>query len=275
MRHRPAHQAGPTRLARLAGLAVLAVLAMLAGLAAGCSSAPVTVVGGASAGGSGSLTAGTTMDRAVPAEVASLPLVNQDGDTVTLASLRGKTVVLTDFLTLCQEICPLTSAVFSTAQQQVAKAGLGDEVVFLEGTVDPDRDTPARLAAYQKLFGAQPNWQFLTGTAADLDALWKFFGVYHERQPEGSGPAPTDWLTGQPLTYDVAHQDVVVILGPDGNQKWLVNGTPNTAGVKPPPTLDAFLSSDGKQNLAHPADPSWTAGDIIAAISQVTGKQIG
>lgn len=267
MRHRPAHHAGPTRLAWPGLLAVVALLV------AGCSAGTVTVVSGQSA--TGSLAAGTMMDRAVPAEVANLPLVNQDGATVTLASLRGKTVVLTDFLTLCQEICPLTSAVFSAAQQRVARAGLGDEVVFLEGTVDPDRDTPQRLAAYQKLFGAQPNWQFLTGTAADLDALWKFFGVFHAKQPEGSGPAPTDWLTGQPLSYDVAHQDVVLVLGPDGNQKWLVNGTPDTGGLKPPPTLDAFLSADGKQNLAHPADPSWTAGDIVAAIAQVTGKQIG
>lgn len=275
MPHRSARRPVQVRAVRPARLAWLSLLAGLGLLVTGCSSGPVTVVSSQTAGGGASLAVGTTMDRPVPAEVANLPLVNQDGATVTLASLRGKTVVLTDFLTLCQEICPLTSAVFGTAQQRVAKAGLSDQVVFLEGTVDPARDTPARLAAYQKLFGPEPNWQFLTGTQADLDALWKFFGVYHEKQPEGSGPAPTDWLTGQPLTYDVAHQDVVVILGTDGNQKWLVNGTPNTGGVKPPPTLDAFLSADGKQNLTNPADPSWTAEDILAAIGQATGKQIG
>src|SRR6202042_1397304 len=40
--------------------------------------------------------------------VPATPLVNQEGQPVTLQSFRGKYVVLAQFLTLCQDECPLT-----------------------------------------------------------------------------------------------------------------------------------------------------------------------
>ena len=218
-------------------------------------------------------TVGTTLDLAVPDAVSSIELTNQDGQKVTLASLHGKTVVLTDFLTLCQEICPLTSANYGVLQRNVATAGLGNDVVFVEATVDPARDTVARLAAYQKLYGAQPNWEFLTGTEAQIAALWKGFAIDYSKVP-GDKPYPTDWLTGKPLLYDVDHQDVVFVLGPDGHRRWLVQGSPDTQGVKPPTTLLKFLNDSGVKNLASPEAPSWTVADVEQGIAYVTGKPI-
>ena len=78
------------------------------------------------------------------------------------------------FLSLCQDECPLVTGAFIALQRDVRSAGLGNRVVFMEVSVDPGRDTPARLAAYSKEFGA--DWVLLTGTPADLHALWKFFG---------------------------------------------------------------------------------------------------
>jgi len=51
-------------------------------------------------------------------------------------------------------------------QRAVRVAGLGNQVVFIEATVDPERDTPARLRAYTKEFEA--DWPLLTGTPANL-----------------------------------------------------------------------------------------------------------
>jgi protein SCO1/2 len=50
--------------------------------------------------------------------------------------------------------------------------GIGsDEVIFLSHTVDPERDTPERLAAYAAKIGADTaRWKFLTGAKADLYA---------------------------------------------------------------------------------------------------------
>ncbi|WP_344135108.1 SCO family protein [Pedococcus bigeumensis] len=201
--------------------------------------------------------------------------MDQRGQQFTLGSLRGRTIVLADFLTLCQEVCPLTSVDLRDVATAVSRAGLADRVQVIEATVDPQRDTPARLAAYQNLFGAQRDWAFATGTSAGLNRLWAYLGVYHAKVAEQAGSGPKDWLTGRPLTYDVEHQDVVYVIGPDGHARWEDNGNADTAGSQPPGTLLQFLSKQGHRNLTAPTQPSWTAADIEGALEYVTGQHIG
>ena len=216
---------------------------------------------------------GTTLDLAVPAATAALPLVDQAGRAVTLASLRGTTVVLVDFLSLCQEVCPLTSANVRAVSDALDAAHLSGEVRILEATVDPARDTPPRLAAYQKLYGAKPNWSLVTGTSSVVSALWKSFGVGYEKKPTTATPPPKDWLTGAPLTYDVDHQDVVIVIGPDGHERWLVDGTPRVSGPSSvPSTLQTFLNEDGRTNETAPTDPTWTAADVVSAVQYVVSS---
>jgi protein SCO1/2 len=267
----------PTRRRLVRLLAVGAVALATAACSAG-SPGVVVVRGGTdtSVPGKGPVPAqGTTLDRPLPDALLHLTLTDADGTRFTLGSLHGKTVVLADFLTLCQEICPLTSVDLRQVDQAVAKAGLTDQVEILEVTVDPQRDTPARLAAYRKLFGARPGWRFATASPADLDRLWKFLGVATAKVGEDVTPAPTDWWTGKPLTYDVQHQDLVYVLGPEGHERWEDDGTPDTRGAAPPPTLDHYLSPAGRKNLTAPADPSWTAEDVQTALTYVTGKHLG
>ncbi|HEU4568439.1 MAG TPA: hypothetical protein VFR99_10425, partial [Marmoricola sp.] len=135
-------------------------------------------------------------------------------------------------------------------------------------------------AAYQKLFpaelfGPKADWLLATGSAKDLAALWQYFGVSYDKVPEGGdGPPPKDWLTGQPLTFDVEHQDVVWVIGPDGHRRWEENGTPDTHGEAPPTPLDRFLSRTGRDNLAAPGAESWSAADVTAAVGYVTGRRL-
>jgi cytochrome oxidase Cu insertion factor (SCO1/SenC/PrrC family) len=239
---------------------------------AGCAASTPTGQGSATPTPS----SGTVLDIAVPAATAALPLVDEAGRTFTLASLRGTTVVLVDFLTLCQEVCPLTSANVRAVSQALDRAGLSGDVRILETTVDPERDTPARLAAYQKLYDAHANWSLVTGRPSDIAALWKSFGVGYDRTPTTETPAPKDWLTGMPLTYDVQHQDIVFVLGPDGHERWLVDGTPRVSGPSSVPApLQSFLSGEGRANESAPPDPSWTPQDVEAAVTYVTGRPVG
>lgn len=268
----PAPAAARRRRAARLGLAAAALAALLAGCATGGTAGPADVVVPSSSGPS--LPNGTVLDLAVPASTASIPLVDQDGKTVTLGAYAGKTVVLTDFLTQCQEICPLTSAAMSQVSGALAKANRSD-VVILETTVDPKRDDVAHLKAYQKLFGATPRWSFLTGTQSDIEALWKQFGVSLEPVPITEKPLPKDWLTGKPLTYDVDHQDVVIVIGPDGHERWLVNGTPSIGTPSDvPSTLQGFLSPQGLQNESAAPEPNWTSSDVLAAVSYVSGTPV-
>jgi cytochrome oxidase Cu insertion factor (SCO1/SenC/PrrC family) len=218
-------------------------------------------------------TVGTVAQRTVPDAIAQLAFQDGQGKPVTLASLRGKTVVLTDFLSLCQEVCPLTSANLGQVRQAVERAGRQTDIELVEVTVDPSRDTPARLAAYSTIIGAGGNWQLLTGTAADVAALWKWFGVAYERQPESS-PAPVDWWTGKPLTYDVGHSDVLFFLDPAGVERYLITGAPNAASVPVPAALASFLNDEGRKNRASPDAGAWTASDVDAVLSWLTGAQL-
>lgn len=218
---------------------------------------------------------GSQIDRPLDPAVLNVPLTTSTGATVSLGAYRGKTVVIGDFLTLCQEICPMTSVNFEHMGAVATRDRDGGSVVFLEVTVDPARDTPARLAAYRKLFpDASADWVLATGTPAHLADLWNDLGVYYQQVKESDSPVPTDWWTGKPLTFDVDHQDAVVFVGPDGHERFLMLGNPNTAGAPPPATLKRFLSADGQQNLDDPGPLSWTASEGLDVVSWISGRRI-
>lgn len=135
----------------------------------------------------------TTEARAIPEATSHAPIMNQHGQTVTLASLRGKTVMVVPFLTLCTEICPLTTGNLLQVEQSLRAAHLADTVAIVEVSVDSERDTPARLSAYAQLTRA--SWELVTETPDVLHTIANFF-VY-QRVPEGNLPS-IDWLTRKP-----------------------------------------------------------------------------
>jgi protein SCO1/2 len=55
---------------------------------------------------------------------------------------------------------------------------LGHEVLLVSISVDPTRDTPARLKAYSSKLGARDGWFWLTGDKTIVDAILKDFGAY-------------------------------------------------------------------------------------------------
>ena len=218
---------------------------------------------------------GDVLDLALPVSIQNLPLVDQDGRTVTLSSLHGRTVVVTPSLTLCQEFCPLISANIGSAQRAVAASGLGDKVTFLEVTVDPGRDDQAHLKAYQGLYGAAPNWDFMRGSTGQIAAFWNAFHLsYGKVANDPDNAHPHDWLTGAAMTYDVDHQNILYVLGTDGHIAWLTDAAPNVMSAALPDKLRRFLDADGIHNLSAPSSPSWTSRDLEEAIAFVTGAPV-
>jgi protein SCO1/2 len=219
---------------------------------------------------------GVTMSDPVPDSIMGLPLTTADGQRTTLAAYRGKIVMIADFLTLCQDMCPMISANVLAVARQVQAAGLSGKVALLEITVDPERDTPARMAAYQKLFGGpRPDWTLLTaGTQAGTAALWKFFHVWYQRRPEEDS-AGTDWLTGKKLTFDVEHSNTIIFLSPGGKQRYIADAAADSRSDLPPKALIQFMTSQGRRNLYHPdASGSWTAPEAMQILSWLAGRPI-
>jgi protein SCO1 len=218
---------------------------------------------------------GVALKVPLPASISGLPLTTAAGRRTTLAAYRGKIVMIADFLTLCQDMCPMISANVAAIARQIQAAGLAGQVALLEITVDPQRDTPARLTAYQKLFGGKlPGWMLLRAAPADTAALWKFFHVYYQREPEEKPPG-IDWLTGKRLSYDVEHGNNLIFLSPDGTERYVLDAAADARGALPPGTLVRFLDGQGLTNLYHPAPAdSWTVPQAMQVVSWLAGRKI-
>jgi len=117
-----------------------------------------------------------------PLEPVPFSLQHYDGSTVTEATLRGRVALLFFGYTSCPDVCPTTLAEF-----RLLAGALGDqagEVAFVFVTVDPQRDTPQQLRRYVGNFDRR--FYGLTGSDQALDALYRPYGVYHEKRELGS-----------------------------------------------------------------------------------------
>jgi protein SCO1/2 len=240
----------------LAGLLAAAGLAACGGPATGSSQRPPRYP------------TGTPVGTPLPAALRRLAFTDEQGRTVHLSDYAGKTVVLQDVMTLCQELCPIDTATFtSTAAQYQQRAQNPSDTVFLSITVDPRRDTPAQLRAYRHQYAGAghdlPQWHLLTGRPQDLAALWKFFGVFVKKVPQDG--TVRDWRTGKPLTYDVQHSDEVFFIDPHGTEQYLLEGMPSLAGGHVPTTLDHFMSTRGHRNEHQ--DSGWTAPQALGVLA--------
>ena len=228
--------------------------------------------GGGGAGGAGPppATAGNTENLAVPAAIANLPLVDQSGRQISLGELRGRIVVVAPFLTLCQEICPMTTANLVQVERDLSADHAMGSVDIVEVSVDSGRDTPARLAAYARMTSATQ--ELVTETPAVLSQLARFFGWYYGRVAEASPPA-MDWWTGRALTYDVTHSDGFNVIDASGHERFATGADPAFRGQLPP-KLAAYLSAQGRQNLAHPAAGAWTPTTVLRAVGWLLHRSL-
>ena len=185
------------------------------------------------------LAIGTALQR--PRRVLTMQLIDAQAKPFSTTRWRGKWVVLAPSMTLCHEVCPMTTAALDEIVGQLRQQHLGGQVDVVEVTVDPWRDTPSRLRAYARLSGA--SFQQLTGTQAEIKRIWKFFGVYYARVAQGK-PPDTDWMTGKPETFDVDHTDAVFVIDPAGQERIVDEGMPEIDGNLPA-SLHKLLSEQG------------------------------
>ena len=128
-------------------------------------------------------------------------LVNQDGKPVTAASYRGRWMLVYFGYTFCPDVCPTELQTISSALDSLGSQA--DQVVPVFITVDPERDTPAHLGEYVKLFSDR--LVGLTGTPQQIAAAARAYRVYYQKVvPKNS------------TTYLMDHSSFLYLMGPDG-----------------------------------------------------------
>jgi protein SCO1/2 len=119
---------------------------------------------------------GRALARAVrqpPALKLALPaftLVNERGASFGSADLRGRIWVSDFVFTSCPTVCPKLTRRMAEIQDRTRD--LGDSLQLVTFTVDPETDTPERLAAYAATYHADPRrWTFLSGPLSEIEPM--------------------------------------------------------------------------------------------------------
>lgn len=98
---------------------------------------------------------------------------------VSLADYRGKVVLVYFGYTYCPDICPTSLAATSEGLRQLTPQELA-QVAMIFISVDPKRDTPARLKEYVEFF--HPKIVGATADAATLADIARRYGVFYAEQ---------------------------------------------------------------------------------------------
>ena len=92
-------------------------------------------------------------------------------------SMESDTPLLVNFIyTTCSTICSTQTATLAELQRQLAARG--SRAHFVTFTIDPDNDTPQRLAAFARQFSIERDWDFYSGDFSELLRVQQAFDVY-------------------------------------------------------------------------------------------------
>ncbi len=137
-------------------------------------------------------------------------LTDQSGHTLSLASFKGRAVVLEFMDPHCTDICPLVSQEFVDAYHDLGRAA--SQVVFVAVNVNQYHAGVADMAAFSRDHGLDtiPSWHFFTGPVGSLQSVWQAYGV------EVAAPNPN---------ADIIHTSVAYFIDPLGRERFIATPT--------------------------------------------------
>ncbi len=129
--------------------------------------------------------AGAVLHQSGEAWFTNVPLRTHEGRTVRFYDdlLKGKIVLINLMYTQCDNICPGATQNLAYVQELLAHR-MGRDIFMYSISIDPQYDTPERLAAYAKSFGAGPGWLFLTADRRDYVELLRVRLGFKDSDPE-------------------------------------------------------------------------------------------
>jgi protein SCO1/2/putative membrane protein len=159
------------------------------------------------------LTEGAESGPRDPLAIGTFSLIDQLERPFTRDDVAGRPWVASFIFTHCAGECPV---IMRNLKLELVDRVDDPNVLFVTISVDPERDTPARLAKYADVFGADPaRWRFVTG---DKEQIYRI--VQHgfeqpiEVAPEG------EQIPG----YEIAHSLSLIHVGADGRVQGKYDG---------------------------------------------------
>jgi protein SCO1/2 len=141
--------------------------------------------------------------------LADVGFVDKAGREAHLSDFKGDFTLLFFGFTNCPDVCPLTLSLLAQVRADIKSRAprLTPRVLFV--SVDPNRDTPERIAAY--LSGFDPEFAGVTASDAELEPLLTQLGVAVEKHVHGGA------------NYNVVHNSAIYVL--DQNAEWIAVST--------------------------------------------------
>jgi cytochrome oxidase Cu insertion factor (SCO1/SenC/PrrC family) len=140
---------------------------------------------------------------------APFQLTDQSGAPVSLATLKGRTVALTFLDPVCTTDCPLIAQEFRQVDNALAST---KNTAFVAVVANPTYLGVQFVQAFDSQENMNmPNWYFLTGSLAQLTAVWNAYGI--EVQTTGSGGM-------------AAHSDTTYVIDGAGHLRTILGADP-------------------------------------------------
>ncbi len=136
-------------------------------------------------------------------------LMDENGQTVTDQTYRGKWLLVFFGFTHCPDVCPTALNDIALTLDQLGPLAASVQPLFV--TVDPERDTPDIIKDYTDAF--HPSIVGLTGTPEQIAEVAKTYRVYFKKVPQDD-------------TYTMDHSGITYVMAPDG--KFAAHFSPRT-----------------------------------------------
>jgi protein SCO1/2 len=128
-------------------------------------------------------------------------LVDSAGKPFTQDDLKGRWNIIFFGFTFCPDVCPTTLDTLGRTLDLLGADRDKVRIVFI--SVDPERDTPAKMAAYLDNPAFPRGVVGLTGTPEQVAATAKAYKVYYEKEGEGDA-------------YLINHSSISYLMDPSG-----------------------------------------------------------
>jgi len=163
-------------------------------------------------------------------------LTSQYGQPVSLASLRGKVVLLTFLDPVCTTDCPIIAQEMRSAD--LLLGGKAGDTELVAVVANPTYTSTAYTRAFtsQENLSQVPNWLFLTGPLSQLADVWHRYGIEVEDLPAGAM---------------AAHNDLAFVIGADGRLRQEISDDPGPGTAATTSSFSGLLADSVLQTLGR------------------------